>query len=114
MLAIKTSFQRPLEDLNIKFLIHEQQASQEMDNILSFAVTDIAYEIRPDEEQIMQQITIINDSPISWPTDTRLQLGDCQTDLKMREDIFIGAVASGDSCRISINMDLYLTCPRQI
>ena len=53
MLAIKTSFQRPLEDLNIKFLIHEQQASQEMDNILSFAVTDIAYEIRPDEEQIM-------------------------------------------------------------
>ena len=64
------------------------------------------YKIDQDKEStINQEITLVNDSKMAWPKDTRLKLCDLQTDVvKFSEAILIGAVPTGAKVKISFNI----------
>ena len=61
--------------------------------------------LKPGEKIIMQQVSLINDSQVKWPADTRLVLTASMTDLKITDVIHIGSVPVNAKVKISIKFD---------
>jgi len=50
----------------------------------------INHELEASVKLIVQEMTLLNDSAVAWPQDTRLILTSFQTDIVMEEEILIG------------------------